>query len=137
MSQSHLRSPGSTGLITRRSQVQILPPLLERPWKRGLFAWGGRAPAENFCPTFARGDFTSHPKRRRHADSGQNYSDGRAGQVTAPSCRGRWSVSLSLAERYGCHCRCVVCPFTLDEFRCLIQSEISIALQPDAAACCR
>jgi hypothetical protein len=22
--------------ITRRSQVQILPPLLERPWKRGL-----------------------------------------------------------------------------------------------------
>ena len=25
------------GLITRRSQVQILPPLLERPWKQGLF----------------------------------------------------------------------------------------------------
>jgi hypothetical protein len=23
-------------LITRRSQVQILPPLLERPWKQGL-----------------------------------------------------------------------------------------------------
>jgi hypothetical protein len=30
MSQSHLSSPGSAGLITRRSQVQILPPLLRK-----------------------------------------------------------------------------------------------------------
>jgi hypothetical protein len=28
--------PESRRLITRRSQVQILPPLLERPWKQGL-----------------------------------------------------------------------------------------------------
>jgi hypothetical protein len=30
MSQSHLSSPESAGLITRRSQVQILPPLLSK-----------------------------------------------------------------------------------------------------------
>src|SRR6266566_2523758 len=43
-------------LITRRSQVQILPPLLERPWKQGLSAFSGRIPKRNFCPTFARRD---------------------------------------------------------------------------------
>src|SRR5712692_10503107 len=57
------RSPGreltwiGCSLITRRSQVQILPLLLERPWKQGLFvlfACGGRTWVENFCPTFAR-----------------------------------------------------------------------------------
>ena len=37
MSQSHLRSPGSAGLITRRSQVQILPPLLRKALQSRVF----------------------------------------------------------------------------------------------------
>jgi len=44
----------SRRLITRRSQVQILPPLLERPRKRGLFYPSGKASSRRFCPTFAR-----------------------------------------------------------------------------------
>jgi hypothetical protein len=34
--QSHPAIPLWTRLITRRSQVQILPPLLQRPCKQGL-----------------------------------------------------------------------------------------------------
>jgi hypothetical protein len=44
----------STGLITRRSRVQIPPPLLERPWKQGLFDGETENGDRNFCPTFAR-----------------------------------------------------------------------------------
>jgi hypothetical protein len=41
-------------LITGRSQVQILPPLLERPRKRGLSRFRGSGGQHNFCPIFAR-----------------------------------------------------------------------------------
>src|SRR4029079_15510576 len=42
------------GLITRRSRVQIPPPLFERPWKQGLSVFGAESVAANFCQTFAR-----------------------------------------------------------------------------------
>jgi hypothetical protein len=48
--------PGNERLITRRSQVQILPPLLERPRKRGLSVLSGGIEATSFCPTFATRD---------------------------------------------------------------------------------
>jgi hypothetical protein len=38
-SRGGLRRPQSTWLITRRSQVQILPPLLKRPRKAGPFVF--------------------------------------------------------------------------------------------------
>src|SRR5205809_2378864 len=53
MSQSHLRSPGSAGLITRRSQVQILPPLLQRPCRQGLYSAGSERD-RNFCRRFCK-----------------------------------------------------------------------------------
>src|SRR5207249_8254660 len=51
--QPSVLSPRTSDRITRRSQVQILPPLLEKPRKRGfsvlLIVIGG----PNFCPAFA------------------------------------------------------------------------------------
>jgi len=45
--------PGNRWLITRRSQVQILPPLLERPRTRGLSVSCREIALTNFCRTFA------------------------------------------------------------------------------------
>ena len=41
--------------MTRRSQVQILPPLFEKPGKRGSSVLRIGIDAANFCPTFAYG----------------------------------------------------------------------------------
>src|SRR5262249_22103135 len=38
----------SRRLITRRSQVQILPPLLERPWKQGLSSLSPRRSKQSY-----------------------------------------------------------------------------------------
>jgi hypothetical protein len=43
----------ASDLITRRSQVQILPPLLEKPRKRGFSVLMFVIGWQNFCPTFA------------------------------------------------------------------------------------
>lgn len=40
--------------MTRRSQVKILPPLLEKPRKRGFSVFAGEIGLENFYPVIAR-----------------------------------------------------------------------------------
>jgi hypothetical protein len=51
-----LLSGGTSDRIARRSQVQILPPLLEKPRKRGFFVLTAAISRQNFCPTFALTD---------------------------------------------------------------------------------
>jgi hypothetical protein len=48
---SDVASPGNRRLITRRSQVQILPPLLKRPCKAGPFVYQAGATQADFIPS--------------------------------------------------------------------------------------
>jgi hypothetical protein len=47
--QSRLSWPGSAGLITRRSQVQILPPLLRKGPGNGAFRFSSQLRVWRFC----------------------------------------------------------------------------------------
>src|SRR6266516_5753839 len=52
----------SKRLITRTSRVQIPPPLLERPRKRGLSLLWFALQRPHFCPTFARRACRDEPR---------------------------------------------------------------------------
>jgi hypothetical protein len=71
---------------------------------------------KTFAQLLSAGTFLIIQSAAGAADSGQNYSDGRAGQVTAPSCRERSSVSPEPGGALRMPLPVRVCPLTPDEF---------------------